>query len=161
MGIGKSTVCAALNRRLHHSVWLDGDWCWMMHPWVYSEENRQMVVQNITYLLRSFLLNSTFDYVLFSWVLHRQEIADLLLSHLQDLDFSMCALTLLCSEPALRARLAEDGRSAEEIERSVARLPLYRQVNSVKVDTTGHTAEETVEQLWTIVAGDSRGDPHA
>ena len=120
-----------------------------------------MVVENITYLLRSFLLNSTFDYVLFSWVLHRQEIADLLLSHLQDLDFSLCALTLLCSEPALRARLAEDGRSAEEIERSVVRLPLYRQVNSVKVDTTGHTTEETVEQLWTIVAGDSRGDPHA
>lgn len=29
MGIGKSTVCNQLNQDLEHSVFLDGDWCWM------------------------------------------------------------------------------------------------------------------------------------
>jgi len=31
-GVGKSTVCNIVRRRLAPSVWLDGDWCWMMSP---------------------------------------------------------------------------------------------------------------------------------
>lgn len=54
MGVGKSTVCKELNKRLIRSVWLDGDWCWMMNPWVVNDENKKMVVQNINFLLRNF-----------------------------------------------------------------------------------------------------------
>jgi broad-specificity NMP kinase len=71
MGVGKSAVCKSLNGVLNHSVWLDGDWCWMMNPWIVNDENRAMVENNITYQLRSFLTNSTFEHVIFSWVLHR------------------------------------------------------------------------------------------
>ena len=54
MGVGKSAVCRHLYRQLAPSVWLDGDWCWMMSPWQFSEENRQMVENNIAHLLRNF-----------------------------------------------------------------------------------------------------------
>ena len=32
MGSGKSTVSRLCSEQLTRSVWLDGDWCWMMHP---------------------------------------------------------------------------------------------------------------------------------
>ncbi len=32
MGVGKTTVCQALNKELHNSVFLDGDWCWNADP---------------------------------------------------------------------------------------------------------------------------------
>ena len=28
MGVGKTTVCRELQKRLDRSVFLDGDWCW-------------------------------------------------------------------------------------------------------------------------------------
>jgi broad-specificity NMP kinase len=65
MGIGKSTVSNLLFKRLHQSVYLDGDWCWNMNPFVVTVENEQMVINNITYLLKSFLENSNYKYVVF------------------------------------------------------------------------------------------------
>ncbi|WP_418717653.1 hypothetical protein [Bilophila wadsworthia] len=34
MGVGKSAVCRELLRQLTPGVWLDGDWCWNMNPFV-------------------------------------------------------------------------------------------------------------------------------
>lgn len=87
MGVGKSSVCKQLFKSLDRSVWLDGDWCWMMQPWTVNDENIIMVENNINYLLHSFLTNTSFDYVIFSWVLHRKEMIDRLLARLSDLEF--------------------------------------------------------------------------
>ena len=40
MGVGKT-------KKLQNSVWLDGDWCWMINPFVVNEENKRMVINNI------------------------------------------------------------------------------------------------------------------
>ncbi|MEG2013782.1 MAG: nucleotide kinase [Anaerovoracaceae bacterium] len=31
MGVGKTTTCRALQKILPRNVFLDGDWCWVMH----------------------------------------------------------------------------------------------------------------------------------
>src|SRR5476649_2686108 len=59
MGVGKTATCRELNKNLENSVWLDGDWCWMINPFVVNDENKNMVVNNITYLLRNLLTNSS------------------------------------------------------------------------------------------------------
>ena len=74
MGVGKSAIATALKNELENSVMLDGDWCWMMNPWKVTEENKKMVEQNIVFLLNQFLSNSSFRYVIFTWVLHKEEI---------------------------------------------------------------------------------------
>ena len=65
MGVGKSTVCKMLLDRLVPSVYLDGDWCWNMNPFIVSEENKAMVENNITHLLKSYLSNSEYEYIIF------------------------------------------------------------------------------------------------
>ncbi len=47
MGVGKTTTCKELSKKLQNSVWLDGDWCWMIDPFVVNEENKRMVINNI------------------------------------------------------------------------------------------------------------------
>ncbi|WP_239004578.1 AAA family ATPase [Paenibacillus tepidiphilus] len=146
-GVGKTTVSKELYQSLNQAVWLDGDWCWMMHPWEFSAENIRMVETNITFLLRSYLSNSGFQYIVFNWVLHREEIIHSILAGLQDYEFDKALITLTCSEEALRERMLQDNRPPEQITASCGRLKLYADMDTYKIDTTGSTALETVTKI--------------
>ena len=54
MGVGKTTACQLLKQRLPRCAFLDGDWCWDMHPFVVTDETRAMVMDNIVHLLSGF-----------------------------------------------------------------------------------------------------------
>jgi adenylate kinase family enzyme len=151
MGVGKTTVCKELYQKLEKAVWLDGDWCWMMHPWDFREENKTMVIDNITYQLRNFLKNNSFDYIIFSWVIHQESIFDLILNRLQGLEFETYKITITCSEGALRSRMLKDDRDDYGIEESIRRLRLYQSMNTIKVDTTAMTVSEATERIRKII----------
>ncbi len=153
MGVGKTTVCRELHLALDRAVWLDGDWCWQMHPWVFSDENRAMVVDNITHLLRNFLGNTSFDHVLFSWVIHLPGILDDLLARLGGLEFELVKISLVCSDECLVARMKVDQRAPDRIAASLERLPLYRAMDTVKVDTTDLPVAEVVERMRRVILG--------
>ena len=151
MGAGKTTVCQVLKKTLPDSVFLDGDWCWDAHPFQVTEETKQMVLRNIRFLLGQFLRCSAYRYVIFCWVLHEQAILDAVLD---GLDLTGCAvknISLLCSEAELRARLQRDVasglRTEDVIGRSLARLPAYAGLPTVKIDTTGRTPAEVAAQI--------------
>src|SRR5512142_2744137 len=153
MGVGKTTVCRELHLQLDRVVWLDGDWCWQMNPWVFHEENRRMVIDNITHLLRNFLRISSFDQVLFSWVLHLPEILEDVLGRLGGLDYDLVKVSLVCSERCLEARMLRAGRAPAAIAASLQRLALCRAMDTIKVDTTDLTIAQVVEQVRAIIAG--------
>ena len=50
MGVGKTTTCLELQKRLPKNVFLDGDWCWKMEPFVANDETKAMVMDNIAHL---------------------------------------------------------------------------------------------------------------
>ena len=58
---------------------------------------------------------------------------------------------LVCTESALTERLQKDiasgRREGDIIERSVARLPLYRQMNTIKIDVSSISAVEAAEMI--------------
>ena len=82
MGVGKTTTCQILKRKLDKSDFIDGDWCWDMHPFMVNEETKKLVLENICMLLNKDLKCSVFDHIIFCWVMHEQSIIDVLLSHL-------------------------------------------------------------------------------
>ena len=82
MGVGKTTVCSLLLKQLQPAVFLDGDWCWNMNPFIVNDETKEMVLKNISFVLNSFLGCSEYRYVIFCWVMHRPEILADLLSRL-------------------------------------------------------------------------------
>lgn len=151
MGVGKTTVCQALKQTLPNSVFLDGDWCWDMHPFQVTSETREMVLQNICFLLNNFLGCSAFEHIIFCWVMHEQAILDEILSRLDLAHCTVHAAALVCSEAALRQRLQKDIdaglRQPDVLERSLARLPLYDKLDVRKIDVSEKSVEEAAMLL--------------
>lgn len=152
MGVGKTTVCQHLNQRLPDSVWLDGDWCWMMHPWRVAEEDKQMVEDNIVHLLGNFLRNTKFQYVIFCWLMHKESIAQRLVTQLrQKHEFELHRFSLLCSPDALSARLVGRG-TPQQAEDAIAWLSLIAQQNTLQLDTTDLTPAEVARMIASKVS---------
>jgi len=114
-----------------------------------------MVLKNITYLLRNFLTNSSLEYVIFDWVIHYEDIFNLVLQPLSDLEFEVIKITLLCSEETLKKRILNDVqlnlRDGEELSTSLERLELYKNMSTVKIDTTNISINQTVDKILKII----------
>lgn len=155
MGVGKTTVCQILKRRLDRAVFLDGDWCWDADPFQVTDETKQMVLDNIRYLLNSFLGCSAYQNILFCWVMHEQSILDVILSGLALDGCEVCALSLVCTPEVLEQRLQQDIRRGlrgpDSIPRSQSRLPLYDSLRTQKIDVSHLTPEQTAERIAALL----------
>jgi AAA domain len=140
MGVGKTATCRELQKILPRNVFLDGDWCWDMHPFVVTDETIAMVNSNIAHLLNGFLACSEFENVIFCWVLHKQHIWDDLINALDLNGSTTHRFSLVSTEQALVKRLNRDiaaGKRGSDItERSVARISLYDELDTVKIDVS-------------------------
>ena len=151
MGVGKTSICKELNKKLMNSVWLDGDWCMMMNPLNLVETNKKMFLDNIIYLLNNYLSNPTFDYVLFSWVIPSEDIINYITKNLSGNSFEQKRITLLCEESRLKERMIRDGRDMFTIERSMIYQDGYKSFNTIKIDTAERSVSETVDEVLAII----------
>lgn len=151
MGAGKTTICQVMKKKLSNSVFLDGDWCWDMQPFQVAEETKEMVMQNICFLLNNFIRCSVIENIVFCWVMHQQEIIDELLSRLDLQGCKVHLISLVCSPDVLRERLVKDIdagiRTEDVLGRSLERIPLYEKLNTAKVDVSNLTAEEAADYI--------------
>ncbi len=151
MGVGKTTACKYLKEKLDRSVFLDGDWCWDMHPFQVTAETKRMVLENILFLLNNFLRCPAYEHVIFCWVMHEQEIIDRILEGLELSGCEVHVISLVCGEEELRARLRRDVEAGIRQENAVAgslkRLPLYRRLHTVKIDVSALSPEQTAERI--------------
>ncbi len=151
MGVGKSTVCNQLLKMLPRSVYLDGDWCWNMNPFVVSEETKEMVMDNITHLLRNYLQCSEYDYVIFCWVMQEERIIEEVLRRLEGIELEVHKITLMITEKALRDRLNKDIvrkiRTYDVIRRSVERLSLYENMDTIKIDVSLKIPKQIAKEI--------------
>lgn len=154
MGVGKTTVSRRLKKDLPDSVFLDGDWCWDADPFTVTEETKEMVINNICYLLNSFLHCSAYKNIIFCWVMHEQHIIDSILGKLDTENCDVKKISLIADENTLCKRLAKDVesgvRTADVIGRSVARIPMYRALDTIKIDTGNKTVREIADEIMTL-----------
>lgn len=151
MGVGKTTVSQQLKTELLNSVFLDGDWCWNASPFQVTDETKIMVIDNICYLLNNFLHCSAYENVIFCWVMHQQFIIDAIIEKLDLNNCDVKCISLIADEITLRQRLATDVergiRTSDVIDRSIARIPLYQVLNTIKIDTSNKTPQMIVEEI--------------
>ena len=154
MGVGKTTVCQRLKMTLHNSVFLDGDWCWDANPFQVTEETKTMVLDNICYLLNSFLRCAAYEHVILGWVMHEQTIIDHITANLNMDNCAVRSISLVANEACLRERLLKDvaqgRRTADVVERSIPWLPLYLQLNTIKIDTSNKSVQQIVDEIKAI-----------
>ena len=151
MGVGKTTGSQQLKQDLPNSVFLNGDWCWDADPFQVTEETKSMVIRNICYLLNSFLHCTAYENIIFCWVMHEQSILDAITNRLDTDNCKVTKISLTADEINLRNRLASDItrgiRTADIIDRSVARINLYSLLDTVKIDTSNKTVCEIANEI--------------
>ncbi len=151
MGVGKTSAGQCLKRLLPHAVYLDGDWCWDADPFLVTEETKAVVMDNICHVLNNFLRCSAYENVIFTWVMHEQSIIDALRFRLETPAAEVKAISLICSANALKARLGKDIgaglRQPDILTRSLARLPLYARLDTVKLDVSALAPEDVALRI--------------
>ena len=140
MGVGKTTISKQLKQELNQSVFLDGDWCWDMHPLIVNEETKAMVLDNICHLLNNFIHCSSYENIIFCWVMHEQSIIDGILKKLDTSNLNIKSISLISHEASLTQRIAKDIasnlRQPDVLKRSLERLSMYQELNTIKIDTS-------------------------
>lgn len=149
MGVGKTVTGRILENMLDDCFYLDGDWCWDMHPFRVTDDTKRMVMENICFMLKNFLECPSCKSVVFCWVMHEQTILDEILSRIVSRDVRIVKISLICRPEILQERLQNDInagiREADVVERSLARLPFYRHLDTVKIDTSDMTAVQAAD----------------
>lgn len=152
MGIGKTATSKELQKLLPKCVFLDGDWCWYMSPFVVTDETKNMVIDNISYLLNNFISCTEYENIIFCWVMHEQKILDDVLSRLKKHDCILYKFSIVCSEQSLIARITLDIRqgirSEDVIKRSVPRLSNYYRMDTEKIDVSDISAKRGAEIIY-------------
>lgn len=155
MGVGKTTTSIELKKILSKNVFLDADWCWDMNPFIVNYETKNMVTQNITYLLNNFIKCKEYDNIIFCWVMHEQNIIDELVKKLDLSDCKLYVFSLVCSEVELINRINIDIRNGKReediIKRSISRLEKYDNIDSIKIDVSNISAIEAAQKIKMIV----------
>lgn len=154
MGIGKTAVSHQLKINLPNSVFLDGDWCWDANPFQVTEETKKMVMHNICYLLNNFIRCSAYENVIFCWVMDKQTIIDDILKELHTENCKVNKISLITDEITLRDRLNVDiaawNRTADIIDRSISRMSMYHDLDTIKIDTSNKTVREIVDEIMML-----------
>lgn len=141
----------ALKKTLPNCVFLDGDWCWDMWPFQVTPETKKMVMENICFLLNQFIRCDAYENIIFCWVMHEQGIIDGILSELEAGNCLVHTISLVCDLEELRKRLQKDIeagiRSEDVIQRSIARIGMYEELDTEKIDVTHITPEQAAEKI--------------
>lgn len=154
MGVGKTTVSQQLKKDLNNSIFLDGDWCWDASPFQVTDETKTMVVRNICYLLNSFIHCSVYENIIFCWVMHEQSIIGSIINELDTENCIVKKISLTVDEINLKNRLVADVareiRTADDIDRSIARISMYQTLDTIKIETSNKTVREIVDKIMAL-----------
>ena len=151
MGVGNTTICKNLKQLLPNSVFLDGDWCWDSDPFQVTDETKEMVIDNICYLINNFIRCSAYDNIIFCWVMHEQSIIDTICNKLNVENCNVKIISLLADEKNLKSRIENDVmtgvRSIDVLDRSIARIPLYEKLNTIKINTNNKSIAQIADEI--------------
>lgn len=155
MGSGETVTSQKLFKLFQPSVFLDGDWCWNMNPFIVNEETKQLVLKNICFLLNSFIQCSEYKYIIFCWVMDQEEMISKILKHLNLENTRTYIFTLILTEAALTKRLMKDieqhRRSIDVLERSINRIESYQKMNTIKIDVSEITPVQAAKRIAELV----------
>lgn len=154
MGVGKTTICQKLKQKLNNCVFLDGDWCWDSDPFQVTDETKNMVLNNICFLLNQYIKCSAYENIVFCWVMHEQDIINNILNNIDTNNCNIKNISLICDKETLKIRLmkdVEDGiRKEDVIERSINRISLYNNLNTLKINTNNKSIDSIVDVIISL-----------
>ena len=142
--VGKTAVGEQLFESYDNSAYLDGDWCWCVHPFSVTDGRLRNGDKSMSFVLSNYL-NSDFGYVFFtSVVLTDPQIREGILKGITAGDYETIAFTLTCSEETLKNRHDKRGDKGET---NYYWLHLPPCTGDIVIDTDNKSIREIVKEM--------------
>lgn len=150
MGVGKTAVGKRLADRLAPALFLDGDWCWDLHPFTVTADTKALVLKNIRAFLENGLACPAVEALVFVWVLQEEAAALELLAGLEE-QAEILRVTLEAGDAVLAGRVSRDiaagKRAPGSVERSLSYQKFYPGQRTLHLDTSRLTPEEAAAAI--------------
>jgi hypothetical protein len=155
MGVGKTTVGRLLCNKLNRSAFIDGDWCFDLHPFIANQETKDIAIDNIVHLINNYINCSHCDYVVFNWVMDKIDVYQKINKNIQSDDIHLYEITLNCTEEALADRWQKDilcdWRIDEWLSISKKSLRYFKGLDTIQIDTSFKSAIDVADKIYEIV----------
>lgn len=156
-GIGKSTTCAALYKRIDKSALVDSDYFRLINPFEFSKELKSIVEDNMSTLLINYLKSSSINTIIFIYGFHgpRKQIFDNIMTRLSQtgIEYTFIPIILECELEENIRRAQIDGRDKSRIQFGIENSrDIYNQYNYPRLDITSLTTDEAVDKLINMVS---------
>lgn len=138
-GIGKTTISKEIVKILPNSAYVDSDWCRIMNPFVLNDDTIPVISNNIGNMILSYFNCPIVETVIFSYGFHgrRKEVFKNVVCKISEFPHNFIPYLLWCGEEENIKRMKIDGRSAEQIERTVSQSrKAFDGVTYEKIDIT-------------------------
>ena len=150
-GVGKTTVCQKLFKRIDGCAWLDGDWCWMVNPYPgKTDEQKAYALKSFGRILDGYFNDANTRIVLFSWMIQWNFMYKLVTDEISYKDYEAIKIALVCDEDAFLRRLIDGGRSEGKI-RHPDDMGKYRSLDAHVIDTTGLSVDDTAGRIMALI----------
>ena len=142
--VGKTAVGTRLFESYDNSAYLDGDWCWCVHPFSVADRRLRNGDRSMSFVLSNYL-DSDFEYVFFtSVVLTDPHIREAILDGITARGYELIGFTLTCSEETLKKRHDRRGDPGET-DYFWLRLPPCP--GDIVIDTDGKRVRDVVLEM--------------
>ena len=142
--VGKTTVGSRLFESYDNSAYLDGDWCWCVHPFSVTDTRLRNGDKSMSFVLSNYL-DSDFGYVfLTSVVLTNPQIRKNILNGITAKDYDVIGFTLTCSEETLKKR---HDRRGDKGEMNYYWLHLPPCSGDIVIDTDDKRVQDVVREM--------------
>ncbi len=168
-GVGKTTTAKKLVNELNSSVMLDGDWCFEQgSDWHFDKETMERTIDSICYVLNNHLHNPNFDNIIFSWILHQDNVINQIINYLEENgnQFEFYNITLTCNPKVIYSRLVNRiKKTSEEISydnyckdcieeifnEAIKKIPDFSSLDTYKIDVSDMDLESVVDEILNFV----------
>ena len=146
--VGKTAAGTRLFESFDNSAYLDGDWCWCVHPFSVADSRLRNGDKSMSFILSNYL-DSDFEYVFFtSVVLTDPGIREGILRGITAEDYQVISFTLTCSEETLKKRHDKRG---DEGETNYYWLRLPPGPGDIVIDTDNKSIREIVREMKALI----------
>ncbi len=152
-GIGKTTICRSILKRLANSAYVDSDSCRAMNPFVLNDDTIPAIQRNISCMVRNYFDCPAVQTVIFSYGLHgrRREIFNGIIEDIAGYEYNFIPLLLVSSEAENIRRMNFDGRDNGRIRRALeVSRGAYADVNYPTFDISMLSADEAAAGIMEI-----------
>ena len=149
-GIGKTTICKEIIRKLPNSAYVDSDPCRQMNPFILNNETIPTIAKNRSDLLINYIDCSIIETIIFSYGFHgkRREVFEIIMKAVSIRDFNFIPFLLTCSEEENIKRMDMDNRSPERKQRAIEESrKAFDDIPYPQIDISDFSAYEAAENI--------------